>query len=58
MMMNIFKTFLIPDYIRCRITSIHYSEKDHTATIAFEKRDATQTALMVSAISLISCGID
>jgi hypothetical protein len=32
-----------------RIASIHYSEKEHTAKIGFEKRDATQTALMVSA---------
>ena len=31
----------------CRIASIHYSEKDHTAKIGFEKGNATQTALMV-----------
>ena len=33
-----------------RINSIHYSEKEHTAKIGFENRNATQTALMVSTV--------
>ena len=39
-----------------RINSIHYSEKEHTAKIGFENRNATQTALMVSTLSVSFTG--
>jgi len=35
-----------------KIASIHYSEKEHTAKIAFEKGNATQTALMLNDANL------
>jgi hypothetical protein len=47
------KNFLDSDDFVTRINSIHYSEKEHTATIGFENRNATQTALMVCVVLLI-----
>ena len=45
--------FYISHYVPHRIASIQYSEKDHTAMIAFENRNAAETALMVS-VNLVS----
>ena len=55
-LLNILKflTFDSDCVIFVRISSINYSEKEHTAKIDFENRNATQTALMVCVVVVFS----